>query len=531
MSSDPAEPGLHHGNTTMSTTPRPVGDVGLTSVEMTGVQKIYGPVRVLKIDDLALQSGQVVALVGENGAGKSTLIGSLAGTVAPDLGRIAVNGQDIALGSPAASAAAGIAMVSQEFPLVGGLSVGENLFLGVRPPGTRAGVLDFAALHRSAQQLLDSLGIRIRSRQRLASLSVAQRQLVEIAKAWRRAPHLLILDEPTSALGPVEAALVLDLARRHTAGGGTVLFVGHRLDEVLDISDRIVVLRNGEQVADMPRSAASESVLIRHMVGAELPASTAAQRTGSSAVVLQTTDLQADGLGPVDLTVHEGEVVGVAGLMGSGRSRLLHTVFGAQPATQGTMTVGGRRHRPRHPKDSISAGITLVPEDRKEQSLLADAPIRWNVSLTRLPAMSRWGYLSPRAERRMAKGIIQRFGVRCRGGEQPIRALSGGNQQRAIFGRAMATEPRLLLLDEPTRGIDVGAKAEIYQLVDAAVAAGTAVLVASSELEELMQMCTRIVVMSRGRITASFTRDQFNKEAIISAAAAVGTPAVTEAVQ
>ncbi len=519
MSSDPA--GTPDENPRGTLTP---------AVQLTGVQKIYGPVRVLNIDDLALQSGQVVALVGENGAGKSTLMGSLAGTVTPDLGRIAINGRDIELGSPAASMAAGIALVSQEFPLVGELSVGENLFLGVRPPGTRAGVIDFKALHGHGQRLLDSLGLQIGSKQKLSSLSVAQRQLVEIAKAWRREPLLLILDEPTSALGPVEAGLVLELARKHAAAGGVVLFVGHRLDEVLDISDHIVVLRNGEKVAELPRAAASETVLIKHMVGTELASTGAAQRAVSDTVVLSARGLRADGLGPVDLTVHRGEVVGVAGLMGSGRSRLLHTVFGAQPATGGEMTVAGHRHRPRSPKDSIDRGITLVAEDRKEQSLLADAPIRWNVSLTRLPAMARWGRIGPRQERRMAEDIVARFGVRCRSTEQPIRALSGGNQQRAVFGRAMATEPTLLLLDEPTRGVDVGAKAEIYQLVDAAAAGGTAVLVASSELEELMQLCSRIVVLSHGCVTASFDRDQFSKQAIISAAASVGAPVVTEGV-
>jgi len=218
--------------------------VGEVAVHLRGVQKIYGPVRVLNIDELALHRGEIVALVGENGAGKSTMMGSLAGTVKPDAGSITVLGEQIEVGNPSASAAAGIAMVSQEFPLVGHLSVGENLYLGSRPPGTRAGLMNFRELHRGAQDLLDELGIEINSRDRLSSLSVAQRQLVEIAKAWLRRPLLLILDEPTSALGQVEAALVLDLARKHAKSGGTVLFIGHRLDEVLDVCDRIVVLRN-----------------------------------------------------------------------------------------------------------------------------------------------------------------------------------------------------------------------------------------------------------------------------------------------
>lgn len=505
-----------------------MSDPAEVAVRLTGVQKIYGPVRVLNIDELVLPSGQIVALVGENGAGKSTLMGSLAGTVEPDLGRISIRGADIPLGVPAASAAAGVAMVSQEFPLVGQLSVGENLFLGTPPPGTRGGLVNFAELHREAQRLLNELGLKISSRQRLDSLSVAQRQLIEIAKAWRRQPLLLILDEPTSALGPVEAGLVLDLARKHAAGGGVVLFVGHRLDEVLDVCDRIVVLRNGEKVADLPRAGATEQILVRHMVGAELAGEQPAEVQRLREVVLEARELTADGLGPLDLEVRAGEVVGVAGLMGSGRSRLLHTIFGAQPATGGRMRVRGTPYRPCSAKSGIDAGITLVAEDRKEQSLLPDAPIRWNVSLTRLPRLARLGYLSPRRERAMAGRVVAEYRVRCQSPEQPIRALSGGNQQRAIFARAMATAPGVLLLDEPTRGVDVGAKAEIYRLIDEAAHGGTAVLVASSELEELMHLCSRIVVLSRGRVTATFSRSQFNKEAIISAAAAVGAPVVTE---
>ena len=500
-------------------------------VELSGVQKIYGPVRVLNIDELALLSGQVIALVGENGAGKSTLMGSLAGTVKPHLGRISIAGTELPLGNPAASAAAGVAMVSQEFPLVGQLSVGENLFLGTLPPGTRAGLVNFTVLHREAQRLLGELGLGIDSRQRLDALSVAQRQLIEIAKAWRRAPRLLILDEPTSALGPVEAGLVLDLARKHAAGGGVALFVGHRLDEVLDVCDRIVVLRNGEKVADLPRAGVTEQQLIKHMVGSELAGDPPAPAHEDGTVVLQAEGLTADGLGPLDLTVKAGEIVGVAGLMGSGRSRLLHTVFGAQPATGGRMHLRGKPYRPGSAKAGIDAGITLVAEDRKQQSLLPDAPIRWNVSLARLPLLGRFGYLSRRRERGLAERVVQQYRVRCQSPEQPIRALSGGNQQRAVFARAMATDPHLLLLDEPTRGVDVGAKAEIYRLIEEAAAGGTAIIVASSELEELMHICARIVVLSHGCATASFTRAEYSKEAIIGAAAAVGTGALAEAVR
>jgi ABC-type sugar transport system ATPase subunit len=490
------------------------------AVHLRQVTKAYGPVRVLDVPDLVLRRGEVVALVGENGAGKSTMMGAIAGTVAPTTGTVDVGGKEVAAGHPAAAAAAGVAMVSQEFPLVAQLSVAENLLLGRTPEGTRRGVLDRRALHRQAQAALDELGLDISAGQRLDTLSVAQRQLVEIAKAWARRPLVWILDEPTSALGPVEAAMVLDLARRLAEDGGAVIFVGHRMDEVLDVSDRLVVLRNGEIVADLSRDQASEEVLVRAMVGAELARTQDDLPAVATASVLAAHGLAADGLGPLDLDLNAGEIVGVAGLMGSGRSRLLHTLFGAQPRTGGTVTLAGTPFRPRSPAQAIAAGVTLVAEDRKEQSLLPAAPIRWNLTLTALPRLARRGYLRPAAERREAARLLTVANVRCRSAEQPIRDLSGGNQQRAIFGRAMATNPAVLLLDEPTRGVDVGAKAEIYRLITDAASGGCSVLVASSELEELLRICHRIIVMAGGRAVADIARADFTKELIMTWAAA-----------
>src|SRR5882757_392502 len=499
------------------------------TVRLRDVQKVYGPVRVLDLPELVIGAGEIVALVGENGAGKSTAMGILAGTVEPTTGSIEVGGHPVRPGHPADAAAAGVAMVSQEFPLVGQLSVGENLLLGRRPAGSRGAVLNWRQLHREAQTALDELGLRISSRRRLDSLSVAQRQLVEIAKAWHRRPLVWILDEPTSALGPVEAHRVLDLARRHAGGGGCVVFVGHRLDEVLDISSRLIVLRNGQVVADLSRAAASEGVLVKAMVGAELAREHGDPPSVPDRPILRVDGLRADGLGPVALRLDAGEIVGVAGLMGSGRSRLLHTLFGAQPRTAGTVTLDGRPFHPRHPRQAIARGVALVPEDRKQQSLLLDASVQWNLTLTALPSLSRRGRLSPGVERPEATRLRQIANVRCRSVRQPIRTLSGGNQQRAIFGRALATSPRLLLLDEPTHGVDAGAKSEIYRLIRDAASSGTAVLVASSELEELIRICHRIVVMAGGLAVATISRDEFSKEQIMTHAATFTTDTRTSA--
>jgi ribose transport system ATP-binding protein len=490
---------------------------------LRGVHKSYGPVRVLDLPELDLHAGQVIGVVGENGAGKSTLMGTLAGSVHRDGGEIEIDGQPLVAGSTQAAVHLGVALVSQEFPLVGQLSVAENLLLGRRPRNsTQRYLVDRRAQRAEAAAMLAEIGLSagaIDVNREVRTLPVPTRQMIEIAKAWGREPKLLILDEPTSSLGPVETEMVLGLARRLAAQGGTVLFIGHRLDEVLAVSDRILVLRNGRLVADLQPEEASEERLIREMVGGEiLHAQPKATRTDAS-LLLRVEGLTADGLGPVDLDVRAGEIVGIAGLMGSGRSRLIHTVAGAQPATGGKMWIAGRPYAPSNPGDGTAAGIALIPEDRKEQSLVLFAPIRDNVTVAILRRISRGWLLAPRRQRDEARKIATSVNVRMQSVEQPIGSLSGGNQQRAVFGRAFATEPRLLLLDEPTRGVDVGAKAEIYELIDRAAEAGMAVLVASSELEELLSICHRIAVMNHGRAVEIIDHDQATKERIMTAAA------------
>ena len=508
---------------------------GEVAVALRDVSKSYGPVKVLDIPELVLRRGQIVAVVGENGAGKSTLMGVLSGTVTPDTGAIDVAGQRLPTGRPDLARALGVSLVAQEFPLVGQLSVAENLLLGRRPTRSAARPLgrwlyDRAGTRAQARALLAEVGVSgVDVDRPVERFPVPVRQMIEIAKAWGHRPVVLILDEPTSSLGPVEAERVLDLARGHARAGGAVLFIGHRLDEVRAVADRVVVLRSGRLVADLGPREASEERMIREMVGSELAhADLAPPSSVERTTVLSVRGLTADGLGPLDLDVRAGEIVGVAGLMGSGRSRLLHTVMGAQPRTGGSVALDGSDFRPRHPADAVEAGIGLVPEDRKVQSLLPAHSVRWNVTLTTLRRISTRGVLRPRADKEHARRIVADLGVRLRSREQPISDLSGGNQQKAVFGRWLAARPRLLLLDEPTRGVDVGAKAEIYGLIDTAAQDGLAVVVASSELEELLWICHRIVVMAHGRVVADLPRDRFSKETVMTAAAGSGAGAYTE---
>ncbi|MEU4587677.1 sugar ABC transporter ATP-binding protein [Kitasatospora aureofaciens] len=502
---------------------------------LRAVRKSYGPVTVLDIPELELARGRITCVVGENGAGKSTLMGVLAGTVSPTSGEVLIADRPLQPGRPDHAKALGVSLVAQEFPLVGRLSVAENLLLGRRTRAAqcagalRRALFDRAGTHREARELLADVGVEgVDVDLPVERLPVPLRQMIEIAKAWGNRPLVLILDEPTSSLGPVEAGKVLALARRHAADGGAVLFIGHRLDEVREVADRVLVLRGGRPVADLTPAEATEERMIREMVGGELTRDLAASRAPAPArTVLTARGLTADGLGPVDLELRAGEIVGVAGLMGAGRSRLLHTLMGAQPRTGGEVELGGRPFRPRHPADAVAAGIGLVPEDRKEQSLLLSHSVRWNATLATLRRDSWHGVITPGGDRARSRRIIGDLGVRLHSQEQPIGDLSGGNQQKVVFGRWLHAAPEVLLLDEPTRGVDVGAKAEIYRLVDRAAADGLAVLAASSELEELLWVCHRILVMAHGRVVADLPRELFSKERIMTAATSRPEPAAS----
>ncbi|MCX5433805.1 MULTISPECIES: sugar ABC transporter ATP-binding protein [unclassified Streptomyces] len=464
---------------------------------MQGVSKSFLGVRVLEGVGLDLEAGEVHALVGENGAGKSTLMKILAGEHLPDAGTITIDGTGRSFGHPAEAQAAGVGIIHQEFALLTHRTVAENVFLGREP--TRYGLVDRRAMERRTAELLaelDETGITPRTP--VHELSVARRQTVEIVKALASDVRILVMDEPTAALADHEVERLGSLVRRLTARGIGILYISHRLREVFDLSRRITVLKDGRRVTTLDTRETDADTVVRAMVGRELGAYYP-PRAGPGEPGKERLTVRGGGnsrISGIDLTLRAGEVVGVAGLQGSGRTSLARALFGAAPFTTGAMTVGGEPLRPANPREAVRAGIALVTEDRKGEGLALHQSVADNALLvTRaVPARGR------PAARREVTALLERVRLHAHGEDQQVQYLSGGNQQKVVIARWLAARPRVLLFDEPTRGVDVGAKAAIHTLVRELAREGLAVLIISSELPELIGMSDRILVMSEGRL-------------------------------
>ncbi|SDS98765.1 sugar ABC transporter ATP-binding protein [Microlunatus soli] len=496
-------------------------------VRLTGIGKRFGGVVACADVDFVVQPGEVQALLGENGAGKSTLVNIMSGVLMPDQGRIEVGGTVQRFARPADAQAAGIATIHQELDLVGELSIAENMSLGREP--RRFGILDRGTLRRSAREQLQRLGIELDVDRPVRTLRVGERQLVEIANALQFDARVLIMDEPTASLADAEVDrlfAVIDQLRR--AGVG-IVYISHRMDEIEKIADRATVLRNGQLIGSVDPAATPRAEIISMMVGGRADRIFADdhERTPGE-VVLQTRQLAYRRRWPrpgrtdpdgVDLTVRAGEIVGLAGLMGAGRTELLETLYGAADGglLTGEITLSGRRFRPRRPKRSLRAGVAMVPEDRRGAGLVLQHSVAHNLTLSVLSSISAAGVVRSAAERRLVDSQIDAMGIRAATPRVAVGTLSGGNQQKVVFGRQLLARPRLLMLDEPTRGVDIGAKAEIYRLLSDLAADGTAVLMASSELPELVGVCDRIVVLRRGRVVAELAGDT-TQDTILAAA-------------
>ncbi|WP_174275252.1 sugar ABC transporter ATP-binding protein [Sphingomonas bacterium] len=490
------------------------------AARLIGVGKQFGDVWACRGIDLTLCPGEVHALMGENGAGKSTLVKMLQGLHRPDEGGIEVAGAAVTLASPRDAERAGIAMVPQELDLFPDLSVAENLFVGRERPRKRWGAFDGHAMRAQAAAALAKLGANVDPAALVAMLSGAQAQLVEIARALMRDARILILDEPTAALTAREADRLLDIVRDLTRGGVAIVYISHRLGEVFDIADRVTVLRDGAPVHQGPIANLDAAGLVHKMVGR--PVTQLYQRTRN---IPGETLLRARGLGrkgkfsAINLDLRRGEIVGLSGLIGAGRSEVAQALFGFAPADAGTIEIDGVARCIASPADALAAGMVYVPEERRSQGLMLEQGVAWNTGFAALGRMAPHGFVARGAERALADHYAGLFAIRTVAADPPVIVLSGGNQQKVLLAKALATQPDIVLLDEPTRGVDVGAKAEIYRIVDQLAADGKAVLLISSELNELLSMCDRILVMHQGRLTGAFDGPHFDPQAIGAAAA------------
>lgn len=468
----------------------------------TDIRKTYPGVTAVDGVSIEFRSGEIHAIMGENGSGKSTLLSILSGAQAPDSGVINVDGESHESLTPKLARSLGIALVHQEPQLALQLTVGENIMVGRIPRS--GGFVSWTALHKSAQALLDRLGFSIDSRAQVSSLSTGRRQLVEIAKGLIDQPRVLLLDEATSSLDENDVATLFTLLRSLREQGVAIAFISHRMKEVMDLADRVTVLRDGAFIATVDRDQTDENQLVSMMVGRDLSSFWHKVQTTPGDPVLTVTGVSRGSLSDISLTVREGEIVGLAGLVGSGRSALMRTLMGVKPAKTGSITIAGTEAKIRSPRHAHTLGMAYVPEDRKYEGLVMGWSILRNAALATMNNRGPLSFITRRFDRDSLALGSRGLRIKSSSDSQEVSQLSGGNQQKVVIARELATEPKVLLLDEPTRGVDVGAKEDIYAEIAQLVSNGMGILLASSELPELLGVCDRIYVMFSGRIVAEF---------------------------
>jgi ribose transport system ATP-binding protein len=487
-------------------------------VEMRNISIAFGGIKAVDGVSVDLRPGEVVGLLGHNGAGKSTLIKILCGVYHPDAGEIRVDGEAVTIASAQEAQRLGIAPVHQEIHLVPLLSVAENIFLGRQPLRSR-GWIDRAAMERQATETLQGLGIRVDVRALVTDLSVAQRQMVSIARALTSQARVIILDEPTASLSERETTILFEIIRRLKERGVAVIYISHRLEEIFAIADRVTVMRDGRVIGTLPIADTRLDQIIAMMVGRQMSELFRKEEVPIGSPVLEVDHLTVEGvLRDISFTLHRGEILGLAGLVGAGRSELARAIFGADRYDGGSVRLEGRPLRARHPREAVARGVGLAPEDRKQQALIMGLPVAQNITLANLFRRQRFGFFSLRAERQTAQTYVKRLGIRTPDVDRQVAFLSGGNQQRVVIARWLETRPKVLILDEPTQGVDVGAKAEIHGLMVELARAGVGILLISSDLPEVLQMSDRVLVMHEGRITGRFSREHATQEMVMRSA-------------
>lgn len=481
-----------------------------------GISKAFPGVQALQDVSLSIERGEVLAVVGENGAGKSTLMKILAGVYTPDAGSIEMDGQPVSITNVKDAEHRGIVLIHQELNLAGHLDIAGNVFLGREP--TWGGIFIKRRIYDDAETITRRLGLAAPARTIVQQLSIGQQQLVEIARALSLQSKLLILDEPTSSLTESETARLFSVLRELKASGIAIMYISHRLKEVETIADRVTVLRDGKNAGDLRRGGIHHNAIVQLMVGRELKQFYQRHRGDGAA---RTPVLEARGVRwsarqqGINFSIASGEIVGMAGLMGAGRTELAETLFGVRPLIGGSVAVDGHSIRLRQPADAIRAGIFLIPEDRRIEGLILDDSVKCNTSLATLKNLSTFGFLRFAREAQLAQAMCERFKVRTPSTAQKVGNLSGGNQQKVVLAKWLNRTPRLLILDEPTRGIDVGAKSEIYALMDELAHAGAGILMISSDLEEILGMSDRVLVMHQSELAGEIRRTDLSEEAIM----------------
>ncbi|MEM1294680.1 MAG: sugar ABC transporter ATP-binding protein [Verrucomicrobiota bacterium] len=488
-------------------------------LEVHNMGKRFPGVRALHDVSLRLEKGEVLAVLGENGAGKSTLMKILAGVQPCDEGEILIDGQVSEIDSVQSALDHGIALIHQELNLATNLSIGANIFLGREPQ--QRGLIDDATIQREAAKFLAMVGLEANPFDLVESLTIGRQQLVEIAKALSTDARVLIMDEPTSSLSQKETETLFTVIKDLRSRGVSVIYISHRLGEVKELADRVTVLRDGENAGELEREGITHDEMVRLMVGREI--SQFYQRTihppKETALEIRNLRTPVHPKHELNFAIKAGEVVGMAGLVGAGRTEMLHTLFGVTPPVGGEILVSGKPVDLQSPIDAIKAGMALVPEDRKQQGLVLEMSVRENLSLASLKRESvRNLFLNEASESEISETMIRQMRVKTPGETQVVRYLSGGNQQKVVLGKWLAMKPGILLLDEPTRGIDIGAKQEIYSLMEDLAGTGVAILFVSSEMEEIIGMSDRALVMHEGRITGELSREDLNEEAIMQLA-------------
>lgn len=489
-------------------------------LRMVNISKHFPGVQALDNVDFEVYPGEVVGLLGENGAGKSTLIKILSGVYSKDQGSIYFRGENVDPKNPQVSQSLGISTIYQELALVPQLSVAENLFLNREPRRVSAlGMVDFKKMEADAQHILGDLGVDIPPNKLVKDLTIAAQQMVEITKAVSRNAHLILMDEPTSALSNKEVKAIFEIMSRLKEKGAAVVFISHRLEEVLKVVDRVIVMRDGQRVGELSIQEATEEKIIRLMVGREVELFPKVE-SEIGEPVLEVRGLSGNNLvQDVSLTVRKGEIVGLAGLVGAGRTDVARLIFGADRRTSGTILIDNKPVQIKNPSDALENGIGWVPEDRKQQGLVLSMDVKENASMAILQRLSNLlGMINFEQQNAIVTSYVRKLDIATSSLDKPINELSGGNQQKVVLAKWLSTEPKVLIMDEPTRGIDVGAKAEVHALISQLAKEGMGILMISSEMPEIMGMSDRVIVMCQGRVTGEFETSDFDQEEIMTCA-------------